>query len=286
MKRILVIGSRGMAGHIVFKYLTELNTYEVFGIARNVEKEDLIFNLDINNTIGLNKILELQFDVIINCIGILNKNAEDNPHKAIWYNSYFPHYLEHITRETKTKVISISTDCVFSGDKGSYTESDFKDGRGFYAQSKALGEIINSKDLTIRTSIIGPELNKNGIGLFHWFMNQTGQINGYSDAYWSGITTIELAKAINEIILQDLTGLVILAASPKIDKYNLLKIINFHFKNSSVKINSDSKYKVDKSMLSVRSDFNYEVPSFETMILEMRDWIKKNENIYNYNILL
>jgi dTDP-4-dehydrorhamnose reductase len=183
-------------------------------------------------------------------------------------------------------VISISTDCVFSGDKGDYTEKDFKDGKGFYAQSKALGEIINSKDLTIRTSIIGPELNKNGIGLFHWFMNQTGEINGYSQAYWSGITTIELAKAINQIILQDLTGLVIIAASPKIDKYNLLKLFNHLFRNGNIRINSDVKYKVDKSMRSIRSDFNYEIPSYETMILEMRDWINNNESIYNYNILL
>lgn len=286
MKRILVIGCKGMAGHIVFKYLTELDTYEVYGIARNVETEGRIFNLDVSNTIGLNKIFELRFDVIINCIGILNKDAEDNPSKAIWYNSYFPHYLENITRETKAKVISISTDCVFSGDKGDYTEKDFKDGKGFYAQSKALGEIVNSKDLTIRTSILGPELNKNGIGLFHWFMNQTGEINGYSQAYWSGITTIELAKAINQIILQDLTGLVILAASPKIDKYNLLKLFNHQFRNGSIKINSDSNYKVDKSMRSIGSDFNYEIPSYETMILEMRDWIKNNESIYNYNILL
>ena len=139
--------------------------------------------------------------------------------------------------------------------------------------------------MTIRTSILGPEINKNGIGLFHWFMNQTGQINGYSNAYWSGITTIELAKAINQIILQDLTGLIILAASPKIDKYNLLNLLNLQFRNGSIKINSDSKYKVDKSMLSIRSDFNYEIPTYETMILEMRDWIKNNETIYNYNIL-
>jgi dTDP-4-dehydrorhamnose reductase len=285
MKKILVIGSKGMAGHVIFRYLTQLNTYQVYGVARNVENSDRIFNLDIINTNGLNKIFELKFDIVINCIGILIKDAEENPDKAIWFNSYFPHYLESITKNTNTKVISISTDCVFSGDKGDYTEKDFKDGKGFYAQSKALGEIVNSKDLTIRTSILGPELNKNGIGLFHWFMNQTGQINGYSYAFWSGITTIELAKALNQIILQDLTGLVILAASPKIDKYNLLKLFNLLFRNDIIKINSDSKYKVDKSMRSIRSDFNYTIPSYETMVLEMRDWIKNNASIYNYDIL-
>jgi len=285
MKKILVIGSKGMAGHVIYRYLTQLNIYQVYGVARNVENSDRIFNLDIINTNNLNKVLELKFDIIINCIGVLTKDAEDNPEKAIWFNSYFPHYLERVTKNTNTKVISISTDCVFSGDKGDYTENDFKDGKGFYAQSKALGEIVNSKDLTIRTSILGPEMKKNGIGLFHWFMNQTGQINEYSYAYWSGITTIELAKAINQIILQDLTGLIILAASPKIDKYNLLNLLNLQFRNGSIKIKSDSKYKVDKSMVSIRSDFNYEIPNYETMILEMRDWIKNNETIYNYNIL-
>jgi len=225
-------------------------------------------------------------DIIINCIGLLNKTAEDNADQAILVNSYLPHFLEAKTRNTNTKVIHISTDCVFSGEEGGYTEKSFKNGKGIYAQSKSLGELNNSKDLTFRTSIIGPELKSNGIGLFHWFMNQTGEINGYSQAYWSGITTIELAKAINQIILQDLTGLVIIAGSPKIDKYNLLKLFNHLFRNGSIKVNSDSNYKVDKSMRSIRSDFNYEIPSYETMILEMRDWIKNNESIYNYNILL
>lgn len=280
MKKILVVGIKGMAGHVIFKSLSLIGDYEVYGIARNVTAVNKVFNLDVTNTEELSKIIDLKFDVIINCIGILNKDAEENPHKAIWFNSYFPHLLEALTKNTNTKVISIGTDCVFSGKKGSYTEKDFKDGEGFYAQSKALGEIENDKDLTIRTSIIGPELNSEGIGLFHWFMQQKNAINGYTHAFWSGITTIELAKVIDQAIQQNITGLIIVAGSEKIDKHSLLALFNKVFRNNSIIINENSSYKVDKSMCSIRTDFDYVVPSYEDMVVEMKEWID-NSN-YNY----
>ena len=281
MKKVLVIGIKGMAGHVVFQSLSQLGDYDVFGIARNIESGNKIFNLDVSNTAELKKIINLDFDVIINCIGILNKDAEDNPDKAIWFNSYFPHLLESLTKNTKTKVISISTDCVFSGKKGNYTESDVRDGEGFYAMSKAMGEIENEKDLTIRTSIIGPELNNKGIGLFHWFMQQKEGVNGYSHAFWSGITTIELAKVIHQAILQDIKGLIIVAGKNKIDKYSLLKLFNKIFRNNSLIVSENSNYKVDKSMKSLRTDFDYNVPSYEEMVLEMKQWIEANN--YDYN---
>lgn len=280
MKKILVIGIKGMAGHVIFNSLPKLGNYEVYGMARNVSSTNRIFNLDVSNTVELKKIIDLDFDVVINCIGILNKDAEDNPHKAIWFNSYFPHLLESYTKNTRTKVISISTDCVFSGKRGSYTETDFKDGEGFYATSKSIGELTNDKDLTIRTSIIGPELNKEGIGLFHWFMQQHNEISGYSNAFWSGITTIELAKVIHQAILQDINGLLIVAGYTKIDKFSLLKLFNKFFKKNSLKIIENSEYKVDKSMYSSRNDFKYNVPSYEEMIQEMKNWIVLNN--YDY----
>ncbi|RTY90330.1 NAD-dependent epimerase/dehydratase family protein [Flavobacterium sp. GSN2] len=281
MKKILVIGKKGMAGHVVFKSLPKLGNYEVYGVARDVASTDRVFNLDVSNTEELKKIIDLGFDVIINCIGILNKDAEDNPHKAIWFNSYFPHLLESLTKNTKTKVISISTDCVFSGKKGNYTEGDLTDGQGFYAMSKAMGEIENGKDLTIRTSIIGPELNRKGIGLFHWFMTQKDTMSGYSQAFWSGITTIELAKVIHQTILQDVKGLLIVAGNPKIDKFSLLKLFNTIFRNDALIITENVNYKVDKSMYSSRLDFDYQVPSYKEMILEMKGWVDKND--YDYN---
>lgn len=280
MKKVLVIGSKGMAGHVIYNYLPSLGDYEVYGVARNVKQTDRVFSLDVSDTEGLKKILDLQFDIVINCIGILNKDAEENPHKAVWFNSYFPHLLEALTKDKNTRLISISTDCVFSGKKGNYSENDFKDGEGFYATSKALGEVINQKDLTIRTSIIGPELNKEGIGLFHWFMQQKDQVYGYSKAFWSGITTIELAKVIHQTILQNSTGLIIVSGENKVDKYSLLKLFNKIFRNEELIILENSDYKVDKSMRSLRTDFNYKMPSYEEMILEMKNWIEINN--YNY----
>lgn len=281
MKKVLVIGNKGMAGHVIYQFLTLLGKYDVYGMARNVEQTAQIFNLDVSDTEALKKIIDLQFDVVINCIGILNKDAEHNPHRAIWFNSYFPYLLQSLTKDTKTKVISISTDCVFSGKKGGYSENDSKDGEGFYAQSKSLGEINNEKDLTIRTSIIGPDLNQNGIGLFHWFMQQNETVTGYSQAFWSGITTIELAKVIHQAIQQNLTGLIVVASEKKIDKYNLLKIFNKVFRNDSLIVLENTDYKVDKSMHSLRTDFAYKVPSYEELILEMKQWIDAGN--YNYN---
>lgn len=280
MKKVLVIGCKGMAGHVIYKSLPLLGEYDVYGIARNVEQTARVFNLDVSDTEELKKIIDLQFDVVINCIGILNKDAEDNPHKAVWFNSYFPHLLEALTKDSKTRLISISTDCVFSGKRGNYSENDFKDGEGFYATSKGLGEVNNQKDLTIRTSIIGPELNKDGIGLFHWFMQQKDEVSGYSQAFWSGITTVELAKVIHQAIQQNITGLIVVAGENKIDKHSLLGLFNSIFKNNAIVIHKNSKYKVDKSMHSIRTDFDYKVPSYEEMIVDMKNWIDNNS--YNY----
>ncbi len=273
MKKILVIGIKGMAGHVIFNYLTKNKDYQVFGIARNITENDQEISLDVSNTDKLKEIiLHHQFDVVINCIGILNKDAEDHPSKAIWFNSYFPHFLEEITKESQTRVIHISTDCVFNGKKGNYAENDLKDGEGFYAQSKALGEIINEKDLTIRTSIIGPELNKNGIGLFHWFMNQTGEINGYTSAIWSGVTTLELAKAIQYVIGNPVTGLVHLTNGIPINKYDLLKIFKDVSERDDVTIIPYNGKVVDKSLVKSQK-LQYNVQDYKKMLEQQQEWI-------------
>lgn len=286
MKKILVIGIKGMAGHVIFNKFKDEYGFVAYGIARNIEPSENTFNLDVNNTDVLGQIItEHKFDVIVNCIGILNKDAEDNPDKAIWFNSFFPHYLEKITKNTATKVIHISTDCVFSGNKGNYTEEDFKDGVGFYAQSKALGEIVNDKDLTIRTSIIGPELNENGIGLFHWFMSQPddSQLKGYSQAFWSGITTIELAKVVKWAIEENVVGLKQIAPHHKINKFDLLQLFNEIFRENKLTIIEDDHYKVDKSLLSIVTKYTYNVPEYREMLIEMKEWIK-SKKIYKYEI--
>lgn len=286
MKKILVIGIKGMAGHVIFNKFKDEYDFTAYGIARNIEPSENTFNLDVKNTDVLEQIItEHNFDAIVNCIGILNKDAEDNPDKAIWFNSYFPHYLEKVTKNTGTKVIHISTDCVFSGKKGNYTEEDFKDGVGFYAQSKALGEIVNDKDLTIRTSIIGPELNENGIGLFHWFMSQPddSQLKGYSQAFWSGITTIELAKVVKWAIEENVVGLKQIAPHHKINKFDLLQLFNEIFRENKLTIIEDNHYKVDKSLLSIVTQYTYNVPGYREMLIKMKEWIK-SKKIYKYEI--
>ena len=285
MKKILVIGVKGMAGHMLYNYFTESKLYDVYGLGRNIESGSQLFNLDVSDTTQLQSLFTAnQFDYVVNCIGILNKDAEDFPSKAIWFNSYFPHYLEEITKETKTKIIHISTDCVFSGKEGGYTENDIKNGIGFYAQSKALGELTNPKDVTIRTSIIGPELNQNGIGLFHSFMCQSDEvkISGYSNAFWSGLTTLELAKVVLEIIGQNISGLIQVAPSSKIDKYNLISMFNSIYKNGKIVIEPDGNYRVDKSLVSIRTDFNYQVPDYQKMLESQKEWILQHATIYSH----
>lgn len=285
MKKILVIGVKGMAGHMLFNYFTESKLYDVYGLARNIESGSQLFNIDVSHTTQLQSLFAAnQFDYVVNCIGILNKDAEDFPSKAIWFNSYFPHYLEEITKETKTKIIHISTDCVFSGKEGGYTENDTKNGIGFYAQSKALGELTNDKDVTIRTSIIGPELNQNGIGLFHWFMSQSDEakLSGYTNALWSGLTTLELAKIVLEIISQNISGLIQVAPSSKIDKYNLISLFNSIYKNGKIAIEPNGNYHVDKSLVSIRTDFDYQVPDYQKMLESQKDWILQHATIYSH----
>jgi dTDP-4-dehydrorhamnose reductase len=281
MKKVVVIGCKGMAGHVVKTCLESTGLYDVWGIARGIVSGQKLINLDVSNTKELESILDNgSFDVVINCIGLLNKTAEDNPELAVWFNSYFPQLLATFGKKYNFKLIHISTDCVFSGKEGGYKEDSFKNGIGFYAQSKALGEVINAKDLTFRTSIIGPELNENGIGLFHWFMNQNHEIFGYSEAYWSGVTTIELAKGIHEAIKQDLTGLYHFVNSSKISKFDLVNEFNSNFRDGGINIISKSDYKVDKSLINTRDDFNYTFSSYQIMIKEMKNWILDNINLY------
>lgn len=278
--KILLLGSAGMAGHVLKKELSKNSEQiELVDVARTCQFISPSIQMDVTNFVALgNLINDSNFDYIINSVGILNKTAEDNPDLAILINSYLPHFLESITKGTNTKVIHISTDCVFSGKIGSYVESDLKDGKGYYAQSKALGEIINNKDLTIRTSIIGPDLNPNGIGLFNWFINQKGKINGFTQVFWSGVTTIQLAKSIKEIIFSNnlITGLVHLTNNKKISKYDLLLLLKKNYGLNNIEIEKYNSYAVDKSLINTRNNIFTNVPNYEEMIIEMNKWMKIN----------
>lgn len=287
-KKILVLGANGMAGHIITIGLKEsFNFYEIISVARSNSIIKPTYILDVLNFKDLEALINTTMpNIIINCIGILNKNAENNPEKAVLINSYLPHFLEAITKNTNIKIIHISTDCVFSGKEGNYLETSFKNGIGYYAQSKALGEIINKKDLTFRTSIIGPELNNAGIGLFNWFYNQKGEINGYTKAIWTGITTIELLNAIKAAITENLCGLYHLVNNKRISKFDLLNLMKDEFVKNIILI-EDNNYKIDKSLLNTRKDFDFKVKEYKEMVSDMNIWIKKHKNLYNhYNTII
>lgn len=281
MKKVVVLGCLGMAGHIVTEYLAKTNEYEIKGIARS-EGKYVSHVLDVTDFVRLKKVIStIEPDYIINCIGALVSTSANDICTAIQINSYLPHYLAMIATEYGFKLIHISTDCVFSGKVGGYREDSFRDGDDNYARTKALGEVINGKDLTIRTSIIGPELKEHGTGLLDWFLKQSGEVDGYTKAYWSGVTTLELAKAIHEFIKQDISDLFQLCPDEKISKYDLLNCFSAIW-NTSVKINKDSSYSVDKSLISTRDDFNYQVPGYDVMLKELHDWMVEHSDNYKH----
>ena len=192
---------------------------------------------------------EKKYDAIINCIGLLNQDAENNKHLAVYLNSYLPHLLSYLTRDLDTKVIQMSTDCVFSGKSGNYNENSLRDGETFYDRSKALGELENDKDLTFRDSIIGPDINRNGIGLFNWFMKQNGEIYGYTKAIWTGVTTLTLAKAMERAVQDNLTGLYNLVNNDSLSKYEMLLLFNEHFRENKLIIYKSDKVNLNKFLV-------------------------------------
>lgn len=281
MKKVLVLGSGGMAGHVVNKYLISLGKYKVYNSAVRPGIFNNTYIMDVRESNKLKLYLnDLKPDIVINCIGILIEESSRNIEDAILINSYLPNFLSRIGKELSFKLIHISTDCVFSGKSGNYFENSFCDGDTTYARSKALGEIKNDRDLTIRTSIIGPELKKNGTGLLHWFLHQNGEINGFENAFWSGVTTLELAKAIEEFIIQDINGLYNLSPDKKISKYDLLNLFKKVWNKNSVTIKLYSDYKSDKSLCSNRKDFTFKVNDYKKMLQELQEWMQSNKNIY------
>ena len=281
MKKIVVLGSQGMAGHIMAEVLDATGDYEVFGVARQTGKYvDSV--LDVTDFKALEEYLShFKPDYIVNCIGALVSQSKEDLPTAILSNSYLPNYLSQMGNRIGHKLIHISTDCVFSGKDGQYTERSYRDGDDNYARTKALGEIINEKDLTIRTSIIGPELKSNGTGLLDWFLKQTDSVNGYTQAYWSGVTTLELAKATVEFIRQDITGLYQLCPKEKISKYELLKLVAKVWEKE-VNIVPFDDYHIDKSLVCTRKDFNYKAPEYEKMLVELKQWMDAHSNYYQH----
>ena len=280
MEKVLVLGNNGMLGHVLYQKFLSKNynkKYDVIGINRSDQQTDnKSYKLDILNFIKVEQFIKSkQPKYIINCIGYLLQASIDNPSLAIQTNSLLPHFLNEISEKYNFKLIHVSTDCVFDGKKGMYKEIDKKNETNYYGLTKNLGEINNNRNLTIRTSIIGPELKSNPTGLFSWVISQKhNTINGYSNALWSGLTTIELSKFIIWSLDKNITGIIHATNSLGISKYNLIKLINQTF-NLEINLLENKDYKIDKTLLNTKiNDYNF--PSYIKMIEEMKDWIDKN----------
>lgn len=281
--RIIVFGANGMAGHMVALYLQEQG-HEVTGFVKR--KNDMFLCIEGNamDTKLVKEILagggEYNYDIIINCIGILNKAVDAKLAEGIYINSVLPHLLEECVSGTKTRVIHISSDCVFSGNTGHYRENSHPDAESYYGRTKALGELGDGNNLTIRTSIVGPELKKDGIGLFHWFMSQTGFVNGFTEVIWSGVTTLELAKAIDSAMKQGLTGLYHLVNNTVISKYELLCLFNRYLNENRTVIHQNGSFINDKSLEDTRLELQHKIPSYEVMVQELAVWMQKHPWLY------
>lgn len=269
--KILVLGGVGMLGHVLLEKLNDCNTFEVYDVTR--KKEDRINNLecDVVNFTSLFEIIsQINPNYIVNCIGVLIKGSSEDPSNAILINAVLPHKLVQFSKAVNAKLIHISTDCVFDGSKGNHLESDNKTAQDTYGLSKSLGEIIDNKNITLRTSIIGPELKENGEGLFSWFLSQKGEVNGYTESIWGGVTTLVLSEVIIKCVEEEYTGLLHVTNGVPISKFKLLNLIKDQFGLNNIALKKILGKKADKSLNSI---YNYfEIPSYENMISEMKNY--------------
>lgn len=284
MKKIVVLGGKGMAGHLLAQWLSG-NGYEVIATQRSGEARNPFISLDLRDWRRLERVLKQQKpDAVINAAGLLNEEAKFRIREAVEINSLLPHRLADYGDEIGFKLFHISTDCVFSGISGPYEETRTADGATAYAKSKSLGEVNRPNHLTIRTSIIGPELKREGVGLMHWFLLEPGPIKGYSRVFWNGVTTLELAKFIHWSMDRPLDGLVHLTGRNKLSKYKLLQLMNSVFRKGTA-IASCSKLHHDKSLLNTRTDCCYVTSEYSDMLGEMARWMEQNSHLYPQYVL-
>lgn len=283
--KLLVLGCNGMAGHTISLYMKERG-HDVLGF--DTRKSIYVASVAGNafDTKSLQSlVVDGHYDAVINCIGILNRFAEENKALATFLNSYLPHFLAEITEGTDTQIIHMSTDCVFSGKRGQYTEADFPDGETFYDRSKALGELNDAKNITLRNSIVGPDINPKGIGLLNWFMQQSGTVNGYTKAMWTGQTTLQLAKTMEEAVARRASGLYNTVPDCSISKYDLLRLFNRYLRGDAVRIEPVEGVNADKSLKRTNYAFDYRIPDYEQMVAELASWMKAHSAMYPHYAL-
>lgn len=291
--RVLVLGVSGMLGSAMFRFFSEKGVYEVWGTVRNKSTlsffnknhhAKIISDVDVLNHLTLVTILErVKPDYVINCIGLVKQLAEvDDPLVTLPINALLPHQLAKLCALSGARLLQISTDCVFSGNKGNYTEDDISDATDLYGKSKYLGEVTYSNALTIRTSIIGHELQSQH-SLVDWFLSQKKSCYGYSKAIFSGFPTIVLSEIIHDFILtkQNLIGVYHVAASP-ISKFDLLGLIADVY-GKSIEITKNDSVVIDRSLNATRFNMEtgYQPPSWLSLIQSMHNYYinLRNQNV-------
>ena len=278
--RILILGGDGMLGHRLFKSLRPrhdarvtlhhlLESYESFGLFRS---ENSYAGLDVTRIESLLGVLaDFRPQAVVNAIGIIKQRAESSESiPSLEINALFPHRLSLLCHMIGARLIHLSTDCVYSGQKGNYAETDPSDAVDLYGRSKYLGEVGDAHCLTIRTSMIGLELARKQ-SLLEWFLAKTGTVHGYRRAIFSGFTTRELSRIIERMIVEypGASGVYHVSSDP-ISKYDLLKRIGEALQRP-VQVVPDDTVFCDRSLDSsrFRREFLYEPPSWERMINEL-----------------
>ncbi|WP_433392432.1 dTDP-4-dehydrorhamnose reductase family protein [Micromonospora sp. KLBMP9576] len=236
-RRVLVLGATGMLGHALVRELGTDPGLDVYGTARSMEGRAHLFPagllaritpaLDVSRFDQVRQVLDdVRPDVVVNCVGVIKQRPDvQDAVQTVTLNALLPHLLAEACARRGSRLVHVSTDCVFSGDRGGYLESDLPDPPDLYGRSKLLGETTSSPALTLRTSIIGHELTTNR-SLLDWFLAQRGPVGGFTRAIYSGVTTVEFARLLREVVFprEDLTGLYHVAAAP-ISKYDLLRLV-------------------------------------------------------------
>jgi dTDP-4-dehydrorhamnose reductase len=258
--RVLVFGAGGMLGHKLMQVLGP--AHDVFGTTRDETKhlepfapaDSLITGVTVEDPQSIRRAIEtVSPDVVINAIGIIKQLPDSkNVITTLTVNSIFPHRLAEFGEEFGFRLITISTDCVFSGDRGNYSENDIPDAIDLYGKSKNLGEVVGENCLTLRTSIIGHEIGSSH-SLIDWFLsNQGGKVKGYANAIYSGFPTVVFASIIDNLIRNNpkLSGLYHVSSNP-ISKYDLLNLVNEAYA-ANVTIERDEDFKIDRSLDSTR----------------------------------
>lgn len=261
-KKILVLGVSGMLGNAVFRLLSETPGLMTAGAARSPGgvrllpaplRERIIGGVDVENGDAVMGLFAATApDVVINCVGLVKQLAEaDDPLSALPLNSLMPHRLARLCSIAGARLVHISTDCVFSGAKGMYTEHDPSDAQDLYGRSKYLGEVDYPHAITLRTSIIGHELDS-ARGLVGWFLSQQGEVKGFTRAIFSGLPTVELARVIRDHVIPrpELRGVYHVSAEP-IAKYELLKLVAAVYRKNTA-IVPDDRLVIDRSLDSSR----------------------------------